>query len=41
MLEEGKGRFIDAGWRITIPKSMREALGWDKGHRCVRKLRRD
>jgi bifunctional DNA-binding transcriptional regulator/antitoxin component of YhaV-PrlF toxin-antitoxin module len=30
MLEEGKGRFIDAGWRITIPKSMREALGWGK-----------
>lgn len=22
-------RFIDSGWRITIPKSMRSVLGWE------------
>lgn len=28
---ERKERFIDSGWRLTIPKAMRESLGWDKG----------
>lgn len=23
-------RFIDSGWRLTIPKNFRERLGWDK-----------
>jgi bifunctional DNA-binding transcriptional regulator/antitoxin component of YhaV-PrlF toxin-antitoxin module len=23
-------RFIDSGWRLTIPKAMRTRLGWDK-----------
>ena len=23
-------RFIDSGWRITIPKAMRQRLGWTK-----------
>ncbi len=25
-----KTRFVDSGWRLTIPKSIREKLGWDK-----------
>lgn len=25
-----KNRFIDAGWRLTIPKQIREHMGWDK-----------
>lgn len=25
-----KDRFIDSGWRLTIPKPMRESLGWEK-----------
>jgi len=31
MTEANKRRFIDSGWRLTIPKPMRERLGWDKG----------
>lgn len=23
-------RYIDSGWRLTIPKTIRESLGWDK-----------
>lgn len=30
MTEEAKDRFIDSGWRLTIPKAMRDSLGWDK-----------
>ena len=26
-----KHRFIDSGWRLTIPKAFRDRLGWDKG----------
>ncbi len=29
--EAQKNRFIDSGWRLTIPKAMRETLGWTKG----------
>ncbi len=25
-----KTRFVDSGWRLTIPKDMRTQLGWDK-----------
>jgi len=25
-----KTRFVDAGWRVTIPKEMRDKLGWDR-----------
>ncbi len=25
-----KTRFVDSGWRLTIPKSIRAKLGWDK-----------
>jgi bifunctional DNA-binding transcriptional regulator/antitoxin component of YhaV-PrlF toxin-antitoxin module len=25
---ETEKRFIDSGWRVTIPKTMRERLGW-------------
>jgi len=25
-----KTRFVDSGWRVTIPKEMREKLGWDR-----------
>lgn len=27
---EAATRFIDSGWRITIPKTMRQQLGWTK-----------
>ena len=30
MPEEAKDRFIDLGWRLTIPKAMRDKLAWDK-----------
>lgn len=26
-----KSRFIDSGWRLTIPKVIRDYLGWDQG----------
>lgn len=26
-----KKRLIDSGWRLTVPKEMREKLGWSKG----------
>jgi bifunctional DNA-binding transcriptional regulator/antitoxin component of YhaV-PrlF toxin-antitoxin module len=25
-----KTRFVDSGWRVTIPKQMRDHLGWDR-----------
>jgi bifunctional DNA-binding transcriptional regulator/antitoxin component of YhaV-PrlF toxin-antitoxin module len=32
-----KNRLVDSGWRVTIPKDMREALGWRKDTRvCVK-----
>ena len=30
-LTQPKHRFIDSGWRVTIPKAFRDRLGWDKG----------
>jgi bifunctional DNA-binding transcriptional regulator/antitoxin component of YhaV-PrlF toxin-antitoxin module len=26
-----KSRFIDSGWRLTVPKAIREHLNWDVG----------
>lgn len=32
-----KSRFIDSGWRLTIPKAVRDYLNWDRGTSiCVR-----
>ncbi len=31
-----KTRFVDSGWRVTVPKEFREQLGWDTGTQlCV------